>query len=76
MLKLRYYWKVLKCPSDSLAHSILVYRKINFLDFDKGLVHEAFNICKYNILHYWHGVAPEGVSRNNAVSSIVNHSVE
>ena len=73
ILKLRYYWKVLKSPTDSLAHTILEYRKINFLDFNKGLVHEAFNICcKYNILHYWHGVAPAGFGRNNAVSSIVN----
>ena len=45
ILKLRYYWKVLKSPTDSLAHSILQFRKVNFLDFNKGLVHESFNIC-------------------------------
>ena len=73
ILKLRYYWKVLKSPTDSVAHSILQYRKANFLDFNKGLVHESFNICcKYNILHYWHGGAAAGLDSNNVVSSIVN----
>ena len=73
ILKLRYYWKVLKSPTDSLAHSILQFRKVNFLDFNKGLVHESFNICcKYNTLHYWHGVAAAGLDSGNAVSSIIN----
>ena len=36
-------------------------------------MHEYFNICcKYNILHYWHGVAAAGLDSNNVVSSIVN----
>ena len=41
ILKLGYYWKVMKSPTDSLAHSILKYRKATFLDFNKGLVHES-----------------------------------
>ena len=73
ILKLRYYWKILKSPTDSLAHSILAHRKANFLDFNKGLVHEAFNIsCKYDLLHYWHGVAAGGLDRIIVGSSIVN----
>ena len=56
ILKLRYYWKVLKSPTDSLAHAIQ-YRKVNLLGLKKGLVQESFNIyCKYNTLHYWRGV--------------------
>ena len=36
-------------------------------------MHESFNICcKYNTLHYWHGVAAAGLDSGNAVSSIIN----
>ena len=56
LLKLRYFWKTLKCRTDSITQKVLKYRKEKFLGFDKGFSHEVFNICsKYNLLHLWHG---------------------
>ena len=58
MLKLRYFWKIMKGPPDSIPHKVIKYRKDRFLGTNKNFAHEAFNICcKYNVLHLWHGNA-------------------
>ena len=52
ILKLGYFWRILNGPENSIAHKVLTHRKNNFLAFNKGFAHEAFNICcKYNVLH-------------------------
>ena len=74
ILKLRYYWKVLNGPTQAIAHQILVHRKSRFLEFNKGIAHEAFNICcKYNIVHIWHGIASSrNINPGIAASGLVN----
>ena len=55
ILKMRYFWRTLNCPKDTIPNRILTYRRKKFLDFNKGFAHEAFNICcKYNLMHLWH----------------------
>ena len=59
VLKLRYYWEMQHCPSDTPCHKIMKYRKDKFFDCGKGFIHNVFNICiKYNLMHVWHGLAP------------------
>ena len=61
ILKLRYFWRILHGPIDSLSYKILEYRKEKFLNFNKGFARDVFNICsKYNAMHIWHGQAPLG----------------
>ena len=61
ILKLRYYWKILHGPADTLCYRILKYRRERLLHCSKGFAHEVFNICtKYNLMHLWHGIAPKG----------------
>ena len=50
ILKLRYFWKVLKGPTDSIPHKILSHRREHFSNSNKGFAHEVFNTCcKYNL---------------------------
>ena len=64
ILKLRYFWKVLHGPSDTLASSILKHRRNRPLDFNIGFTRDVFNICvKYDLMHIWDGLAPQN-SRN------------
>ena len=66
ILKLRYFWKILKGPANAICFRILKYRRDRFLDSSRGFAREVFDICiKYNIIHIWHGVAPPG--RHNRV---------
>ena len=61
ILKLRYFWRTLHGPIDSLSYKILEYRKEKFFNFNKGFARDVFNICsKYNAMHIWHGQAPLG----------------
>ena len=61
ILKLRYYWKILHGPADTLCYRILKYRRERLLHCSKGFAHDVFNICiKYNLMHLWHGLAPQG----------------
>ena len=72
MLKLRYFWKVLRGPSESIAHKVLKHRMDNFLGFDKGFAHEVFDICcKYNCLHFWHGNAANYKNPLNAMKRVI-----
>ena len=58
IMKLRYYWKLLHSPKDTVTHQILQHRKSNLLAFPKSFSMDAFNICtKYNVIHIWHGLA-------------------
>ena len=58
IMKLRYYWKLLHSPTETVTHQILKYRKTNLLEFPKSLSMDAFNICtKYNVIQIWHGLA-------------------
>ena len=64
ILKLRYFWRILHAPQDTIKNRILKYRKQNLLSFNKGFGHQVFNICcKYNALNFWHGIAPNKVTR-------------
>ena len=75
ILKLRYFWKVLMGPTDSITHKILSYRRKKFLDFNKGFAHEVFNVCcKYNMIHIWNGIAIPSGNQNSRVwaSRIIN----
>ena len=66
ILKLRYFWKMSRSPANALCSSILKYRRDRFLDFNKGFAQEVFNICaKYNIMHIWHGLAPQNSMHRN-----------
>ena len=61
ILKLRYFWKMSHGPADALCSLILKYRRDRFLDFNIGFSRTVFNICiKYNLMHIWHGLAPQG----------------
>ena len=55
-LKLRYFWKLSHCKN-SLAAQIYRYKRDNFLETDKGFLHEVFTICcKLDCLDIWHGI--------------------
>ena len=69
ILKLRYYWRLLHSPVDTITHKILNYRKANFLAFNIGFARDAFNICtKYNAIHLWHGHAAGDVNPLNSIN--------
>ena len=75
ILKLRYFWKVLKGRTESIPHKILSHRRDNFSNFNKGFAHEVFNTCcKYNLINLWNGIAiPSGINNSRIVASgIVN----
>ena len=78
MLKLRYFWKTLKCSTDSITHKVLKYRKENLLAIDKGFAHEVFNICcKYKLLHLWHGSAANHKNPPQAIKKIIiSHNLQ
>ena len=72
ILKLRYYWRLLHSPPDTITHKILHYRKANFLAFNNGFARDAFNICtKYNAIHLWHGRATGDVNPLNSIRRII-----
>ena len=72
ILKLRYYWRLLHSPVDTITHKILNYRKANFLAFNIGFARDAFNICtKYNAIHLWHGHAAGDVNPLNSIKRII-----
>ena len=71
-LNLRYYWKTLHSPPDSITHRILKYRKQNLLVFDKGFGHQVFNTCcKYNAISIWHGIVPEKLNPLRSIKKII-----
>ena len=60
ILKLRYFWRVLHGPADTLGSSILKYRRNRPLDFNIGFTQDVFNICvKYDLMNFWNGHAPQ-----------------
>ena len=72
ILKLRYFWKTLHSPPESITHRILAYRKQNLLTFDKGFGHQVFNICcKYNAITIWHGIVPEKLNPLHSIKKII-----
>ena len=72
ILKLRYFWRTLHSPPDSIAHRILAYRKRNLLVFDKGFGHQAFNTCcKYDAITIWHGIVPEKLNPLRSIKKII-----
>ena len=74
ILKLRYYWKILKDPAQGIAHQILIHGKNKLLHFKRGIAHEVCNICcTYNIIHIWHGIARSGnLDPSRAPSCVIN----
>ena len=77
ILKVRYYWRILKGPTNTITHKLLRYRKDNFLSFNKGFVHDTFNICcKYNMLNFWNGISPRNVNPLNSIKrKIISHNL-
>ena len=75
--KLRYYWRIIQGLTDAITYKILCYRKDNFLSFNKGLVHETFNICcKYNMLNFWHGISPCNLNPMHSIKrKIISHNL-
>ena len=62
-LKLRNFWRVQTSTEDTIAHRIYTYRRKNFLQSNKGYVHEVFNLCcKYGRMDIWHGLCPNKVN--------------
>ena len=60
-IKLRYFWRTLHGPTDSLSYKILKQRRENFFDSSRGFARDVFNICaKYNIMHIWNALPPPG----------------
>ena len=61
----------------SFTYKLLRYRKENFLSFNKGFVHETFNICcKYNMLNLWHGISPCNVNPLHRIRrQIISHNL-
>ena len=56
LLKLRYFWKLIKVSKRNLARDVLLYRKENFLSCNKGFCSEVFSLCcKYGAIQIWHG---------------------
>ena len=45
LLKLRYFWKLLKSDKKSLSGFVFKFRRQRFLNSDKGFLHEVFNLC-------------------------------
>ena len=74
ILKLRYYWKILKDPAQGIAHQILIHGKNKLLHFKRGIAHEVCNICcTYNIIHIWHGIARSGnLDPSRVASGVIN----
>ena len=77
ILKLRYYWRIIKGPTDATTYKLLRYRKDNFLSFNKGFVHDTFNICcKYNMLDFWRGNSPPNVNPLLSIKrQIISHNL-
>ena len=72
VLKLRYYWKILNGPSDSVTSKILSYRKKNLLGFQRGFGQQVFNICcKYNAMNIWNGTVPAKVCAQIHIKRII-----
>ena len=56
MLKLRYFWKMVKFPADAITFKIFKYRTERLLAISKGFARDIFNICtKHDAIHLWHG---------------------
>ena len=63
-MKLRYFWRTLHGPKDTLTFKILMYRKTRLLEFRKGFAQDIFNIsAKYNVMNIWHGLVPSRFNR-------------
>ena len=59
MLKLRYFWKMVKFPADAITFKIFKYRTERLLAISKGFARDIFNICtKHDAIHLWHGQIP------------------
>ena len=72
IMKLRYYWKLLHSPTDTLTHQVLKYRKTNLLAFTRSLAKDAFNICtKYNTIQIWHGLAAGNLNPLHSIKKII-----
>ena len=71
-MKLRYYWRVLHSPADTITNKILIHRKVKLLAFSNGFARDVFNICtKYNVIHLWHGHAAGDVNPLNSIRKII-----
>ena len=72
ILKLRYFWRAMHSPPETIKNKILRYRKCNFLTFNKGFGHQVFNICcKYNAINIWHGIVPEKINPLHSIKKII-----
>ena len=72
ILKLRYFWRILKCTPKGLPCRVLEYRRTNFQKFNKGFAHEVFHICnKYNIPYLWHGNTGNHKNPLRAINKII-----
>ena len=72
ILKLRYFWRVMQSPLETIKNKILRYRKCNRLTFNKGFGHQVFNICcKYNAINIWHGIVSEKLNRLRSIKDII-----
>lgn len=72
ILKLRYFWKTLKCRENTITRRLLDHRRSTILEFDMGFAHEAHNICrKYNIPYFWNGNAANHINPLRAISRII-----
>ena len=74
MLKLRYFWKIHNSMKDTPAKNIYEHNRKQFLQSNKGYVHEVFNLCcKYGRMDIWHGVCPKKVNPYSMIKKIVDN---
>ena len=74
MLKLRYFWKLHNSMKDTPAKNIYEHNRQQFLQSNKGYVHEVFNLCcKYGRMDIWHGVCPKKVNPYSMIKKIVDN---
>ena len=72
ILKLRYFWKILKSRDNTITRRLLEHRRINTSEIGMGFAHDAHLICrKYNILHLWEGNAANHKNPLRAIKRII-----
>ena len=72
LLKVRYFWRILRGTPGTLPHRLLEHRRANLLNFNRGFAHEVFGICnKYHVLHIWNGDAGNVKNPLHAIKRII-----